>query len=50
MMQEPHLWGAEFLRKPNLKCGNEKYGYRHIKLEHMDDWGNIATRVGGVLL
>lgn len=39
--------GAEFLRKPNLKCGNEKYGYRHIKLEHMDDWGNIATRVGG---
>lgn len=39
--------GPEFLRKPNLRCGNEKFGYRHIKLEHKDDWKALANRVGG---
>lgn len=39
--------GPEFLRKPNLRCGNNGFGYRHIKLEHKKHWEPLANRVGG---
>lgn len=39
--------GPEFLRRPNLRCGNGGFGYRHIKLRHAGDWENLAGRVGG---
>lgn len=29
-----------------LKCGNDKFGYRHIKSRHMNDWGSLAGIVG----
>lgn len=29
-----------------LKCGSPGWGYRHIKDRHMDDWDNIAVRMG----
>lgn len=40
--------GPEYIRKPNLRCGSEeKFGYRHIKDKHMQDWENLANRVNG---
>lgn len=29
-----------------MKCGNQSYGYRHIKTRHQNDWGSLATIVG----
>lgn len=29
-----------------LKCGNNNYGYRHIKLRHSNDWGSLGGLVG----
>jgi hypothetical protein len=32
--------------KSNLACGNEKWGYKHIVKEHLEDWQNIAAVAG----
>lgn len=29
-----------------MKCGNEDYGYRHIKKGHQNDWANLAAITG----
>src|SRR5699024_5675582 len=29
-----------------IKCGSPGWGNRHIKDRHMDDWDNIAVRMG----
>lgn len=29
-----------------MKCGNAKYGYRHIKDRHLNDWNSLAAITG----
>ncbi|MGH3520677.1 MAG: hypothetical protein ACRDQ7_25550, partial [Haloechinothrix sp.] len=29
-----------------LRCGNDKWGYRHIANRHGQDWQNVATMIG----
>lgn len=32
--------------KANLKCGSEKWGYRHIAQRHTSQWSSLAFQVG----
>ena len=40
-------YGLDFYGRVSLTCGFEKAGFKHIKIDHADDWQRMLTKYGG---